>query len=61
LSPADALARFLSALGVAGADIPPEVDERAAAYRSLLDGRRILIVLDCETVLRRPSRSDPAS
>ena len=33
-------------MGVAGADIPPEVDERAAAYRSLLDGRRILIVLD---------------
>ncbi|MDQ3989328.1 MAG: tetratricopeptide repeat protein, partial [Actinomycetota bacterium] len=46
LSPADALARFLRALGVAGADIPPEVDERAASYRSLLDGRRILIVLD---------------
>ena len=33
-------------MGVAGADIPPEVDERATAYRSLLDGRRILIVLD---------------
>ncbi|MCA1671293.1 MAG: tetratricopeptide repeat protein, partial [Actinobacteria bacterium] len=46
LSPADALARFLRALGVAGAEIPPEVDERAAAYRSLLDGRRMLIVLD---------------
>jgi len=46
VSPADALARFLRALGVAGADIPLEVDERAASYRSLLDGQRILIVLD---------------
>jgi len=42
----DALARFLRALGVAGEEIPLEVDERAASYRSLLDGRRILIVLD---------------
>jgi len=46
LSAGDVLARFLRALGVAGAEIPPEVDERAAAYRSLLDGRRILIMLD---------------
>jgi len=46
LSAADGLARFLRALGVAGAEIPLEVDERAASYRSLLDGRRILIVLD---------------
>lgn len=42
----DALAGLLRALGLAGPDIPPEVDERAAAYRSLLDGRRILVVLD---------------
>ena len=46
LSPGHALAGFLRALGVAGAEIPPEVDERAAAYRSLLDRRRILVVLD---------------
>jgi len=46
LSAGDALAGFLRALGVAGAEIPLEVDERAASYRSLLDGRRILVVLD---------------
>ena len=37
---------FLRALGVPGQDIPRELDERAAAYRTLLDGRRILVVLD---------------
>jgi DNA-binding SARP family transcriptional activator/tetratricopeptide (TPR) repeat protein len=46
LSAAAALAGFLRALGVAGDDIPLEVEERAAAYRSLLAGRRMLIVLD---------------
>ncbi|HUN38243.1 MAG TPA: BTAD domain-containing putative transcriptional regulator, partial [Trebonia sp.] len=44
--PGDALAGFLRALGMAGPDIPPGDDERAAAYRSLLDGRRVLVVLD---------------
>ncbi|GIE90180.1 AfsR/SARP family transcriptional regulator [Actinoplanes regularis] len=42
----DALAGFLRALGMSGPDIPSARDERAAAYRSLLDGRRVLIVLD---------------
>jgi tetratricopeptide (TPR) repeat protein len=42
----DALAGFLRALGLPGPDIPREVDERAAAYRTLLDGRRMLVVLD---------------
>ncbi|MCA1674969.1 MAG: helix-turn-helix domain-containing protein, partial [Actinobacteria bacterium] len=46
LAAADALAGFLRALGVPGQDVPLEVDERAAAYRSLLDGRRMLVVLD---------------
>ncbi|MGD0062689.1 MAG: BTAD domain-containing putative transcriptional regulator, partial [Streptosporangiaceae bacterium] len=46
MPPADALARFLRALGWAGQDIPLDVEERAAAYRTLLHGRRVLVVLD---------------
>jgi len=46
LSAADALAGFLRALGVDGRDVPPGVPERAALFRSLLAGRRVLIVLD---------------
>jgi DNA-binding SARP family transcriptional activator/tetratricopeptide (TPR) repeat protein len=42
----DALAGCLRALGMPGQDIPRELDERAAAYRTLLDGRRMLVVLD---------------
>lgn len=43
---ADALARFLAALGVAERDIPLDSDERAVRYRSELAERRMLIVLD---------------
>jgi DNA-binding SARP family transcriptional activator/tetratricopeptide (TPR) repeat protein len=46
VTPVDALARFLRSLGVPGQDIPPDEDERAARYRSLLAGKRMLIVLD---------------
>ena len=43
---ADALAGFLRALGVPGQDVPAGVEERAARFRSLLAGRRMLVVLD---------------
>jgi tetratricopeptide (TPR) repeat protein len=42
----DALAGFLRALGVLGQDMPAGPDERAAWYRSVLAGRRVLVVLD---------------
>jgi DNA-binding XRE family transcriptional regulator len=46
MTPADALAGFLRDLGVGGQDIPAGEAERAARYRSLLAGRRILVILD---------------
>ncbi|WP_155373880.1 ATP-binding protein [Catellatospora vulcania] len=42
----DALGMLLRALGLGRAAIPAGVDERAAAYRSLLAGRRMLVLLD---------------
>jgi tetratricopeptide (TPR) repeat protein len=42
----EALAAFLRALGMPGPAVPSDVGERAAAYRSLLAGRRMLLVLD---------------
>jgi DNA-binding SARP family transcriptional activator/Tfp pilus assembly protein PilF len=43
---ADALAGFLRALGVPGQDIPSGDDERAARFRTLAAGRRMLVLLD---------------
>ena len=43
---AEGLACFLRSLGTAGQDIPAAEAERAARYRSLLAGRRMLVVLD---------------
>jgi len=44
--PEDALAGFLRSLGVPGQEIPSDREERAARYRSLVAGRRMLIVVD---------------
>ncbi|MFF9348219.1 BTAD domain-containing putative transcriptional regulator [Streptomyces sp. NPDC014734] len=40
------LGRFLSSLGVPATEIPAATAERVALYRSVLAGRRVLIVLD---------------
>jgi len=44
--PADVLRGFLDALGVPAAQIPADRDGMQVMYRGLLEGRRILIVLD---------------
>jgi DNA-binding SARP family transcriptional activator/tetratricopeptide (TPR) repeat protein len=46
LPPAEALRAFLDALGVPAARIPATLEGRQALYRSLLEGRRMLVVLD---------------
>jgi DNA-binding SARP family transcriptional activator len=46
LSGEEAVGAALSAFGVAKVDAPPTVDERAALYRSVVSGRRVLIVAD---------------
>ncbi|MFD9435153.1 ATP-binding protein [Streptomyces sp. NPDC060002] len=46
LLPGDVLDGFLTALGTAPERIPREVESRAAMFRTLVDGRRMLIVLD---------------
>ncbi|SDT81244.1 AfsR/SARP family transcriptional regulator [Actinoplanes derwentensis] len=45
-APADVLAGFLGALGVPNQRVPPGQAERAALLRSVLAGRRMLLVLD---------------
>src|ERR1700750_232413 len=46
LEPAEALRFFLDALGVPPLRIPSAPEGRSALFRSLLDGERMLIVLD---------------
>ncbi|MFI2607567.1 ATP-binding protein [Kitasatospora sp. NPDC018619] len=44
--PAGVLAAFLRALGADPREIPPSLEERSALYRTLLAGRRTLVLLD---------------
>ncbi|MFE1951110.1 BTAD domain-containing putative transcriptional regulator [Streptomyces sp. NPDC059524] len=44
--PETVLGSFLRALGTADSAIPDTLEERAALYRSTLDGRRVLVLLD---------------
>lgn len=46
MSTGDALARLLAAVGVPGSAIPPDLDERAARWRTAAAGRRLLVMLD---------------
>ncbi len=46
MTPGQALAGFLDGLGVPGHDIPLDLDQRAARFRSETAHRRLLIVLD---------------
>jgi DNA-binding SARP family transcriptional activator/tetratricopeptide (TPR) repeat protein len=46
VAPAAVLAHFLQALGVVGTDMPRDPAGRAALYRELLAGRRVLVFLD---------------
>jgi tetratricopeptide (TPR) repeat protein len=46
VSPADALRGFLDALGVAPGSIPIDAEARQGLFRTLMSGRRMLVVLD---------------
>jgi tetratricopeptide (TPR) repeat protein len=46
LAPRDVLLRFLRALGTDPSQMHTDIDELASVYRSLLSGRRVLVVLD---------------
>ena len=46
LDPGEALGRFLSALGVDRADMPPDTEARTALFRERTRSRRLIVLLD---------------
>ncbi len=61
VSPGDALAAFLRALGVVPAQIPADLEERAALYRTWMSRRRMLILLDNASTVDQVSPLLPGS
>ncbi|TMC11117.1 MAG: hypothetical protein E6J41_06860 [Chloroflexi bacterium] len=57
--PGEVLGSFLRALGVDGQLVPGDVDERAARFRTLLAGRRVLVAHARRPARRPPSRAGP--
>lgn len=53
VAPGEALGQLLRSLGLTPQQIPSDPDEQARRYRSLLDGRRMLIVLDNAASVRQ--------
>ena len=46
MAPSDAIQGFLTALDVPSHRVPPDLDAQTALYRSLIAGKRMLVVLD---------------
>ncbi|MER0243910.1 tetratricopeptide repeat protein, partial [Streptomyces sp. HSW2009] len=61
LQPGEALGQLLRALGVPPGHLPEQPDERAASYRSLLAGKRMLVLLDDAAALEQVRPLLPAS
>jgi len=60
LEPSEAIRGFLEAFAVPVARIPAHLDAQAALYRSVLAGRRVLVVLDNARDVGRSGRCCPA-
>lgn len=58
-TPLTAFDGFLRAPALAPGQIPVDLEQRAAAYRSLLDDRRVLVVLDNGNSPNRCARCYP--
>lgn len=61
VEPLELLGRFLRALGVTGSEIPDQLDEAAAAFRTRVADRRLLLVLDNATDERQVRPLLPAA